>query len=76
MGVKPPAEPTADWKGLTQLEELRLLNAVQTMRVRRGPGTDQGVRNHALLAALLGSGLRVSEILNLERDQYTSKALI
>jgi integrase/recombinase XerD len=72
-GVKPPAEPTADWKGLTRLEELRLLNAVQTLRVRRGTGTDQGLRNHALLAALLGSGLRVSEILNLERDQYTSK---
>jgi integrase/recombinase XerD len=72
-GVKPPAEPTADWKGLTRLEELRLLNAVQTLRVRRGPGTDQGLRNHALFAALLGSGLRVSEVLHLERDQYTGK---
>jgi integrase/recombinase XerD len=72
-GVKPPAEPTADWKGLTRLKELRLLNAVQTLRVRRGTGTDQGLRNHALLAALLGSGLRVSEILNLDRDQYTGK---
>lgn len=72
-GVKPPAEPTADWKGLTRLEELRLLNAVQKLRVRRGPGTDQGLRNHALFAALLGSGLRVSEVLNLDRDQYTGK---
>jgi integrase/recombinase XerD len=72
-GVKPPAEPTADWKGLTRLDELRLLNAVQKLRVRRGPGTDQGLRNHALFAALLGSGLRVSEVLNLERDQYTGK---
>src|SRR6266849_5729335 len=72
-GVKPPAEPTADWKGLTRREELRLLNAVQTLRVHRGTGTDQGLRNHALLVALLGSGLRVSESLNLERDQYTGK---
>ncbi|MDQ3831749.1 MAG: tyrosine-type recombinase/integrase [Candidatus Tectomicrobia bacterium] len=72
-GVKPPAEPAADWKGLTRLDELRLLNAVQTLRVRRGPGTDQGLRNHALFAALLGSGLRVSEVLNLDRDQYTGK---
>src|SRR2546421_8080360 len=72
-GVKPPAEPTADWKGLTRLEELRLLNAGQKLRVRRGTGTDQGLRNHALTAALLGSGLRVSEILNLEPDQYTGK---
>src|SRR5215831_1971705 len=67
-GVKPPAEPTADWKGLARIDELRLLNAVQTLRVRRGTGTDQGLRNHALLASLLGSGLRVSEILNLEKD--------
>jgi integrase/recombinase XerD len=72
-GVKPPGEPTADWKGITRLEELRLLNAVQTLRVRRGPGTDQGLRNHALLAALLGSGLRVSEVVNLDKDQYTGK---
>jgi integrase/recombinase XerD len=72
-GVKPPAEPTADWKGLTRLEELRLLNAVQKLRAHRRPGTDQGLRNHALFAALLGSGLRVSEILNLDKDQYTGK---
>jgi len=72
-GVKPPAEPSADRKGLTRLEELRLLNAVQTLRVRRGTGTDHGVRNHALLATPLGSGLRVSEVLNLERGQYTGK---
>src|SRR5215468_12635438 len=38
--VKPPAEPTADWKGLTRREVLRLLNAGQTLRVRRGTGTD------------------------------------
>jgi len=72
-GVKPPGEPTADWKGLTRLGELRLLNAVQTLRVRRGPGTNQGLRNHALFAALLGSGLRVSEVVNLDNDQYTGK---
>jgi site-specific recombinase XerD len=65
--------PTAAWQGLTRLEAWRLLHAVQALRVRRGTGTEQGLRNHALLAALLGSGLRVSEILNLERDQYTGK---
>jgi integrase/recombinase XerD len=72
-GVKPPAEPTAEWKGLTRVEEIRLLSAAQTLRVRSTPGTDQGLRNHALLAVLLGSGLRVSEVLNLDRDQYTGK---
>jgi integrase/recombinase XerD len=33
-GVKPPAEPKTNWKGLTRLEALRLLNAAQTLRVR------------------------------------------
>jgi site-specific recombinase XerC len=31
------------------------------------------LRNHALLAVLLGSGLRVSEVLHLGRDQNTGK---
>ena len=44
-----------------------------TLRGRRGPGTDHGVRKHALCAALLGAGLRVAEVVNLERDQYTGK---
>jgi integrase/recombinase XerD len=71
--VKPPAEPTPDWKGLTRLDEIRLDTAAQTLRVRPGHGKNQGLRNHALLAVLLGSGLRVSEALSLDRDQYTGK---
>jgi integrase/recombinase XerD len=73
-GVKPPAEPTATWKGLTRRDEVRLLGAAQRLRLHPGTGTDQGLRNHALLAVLLGSGLRVSEILQLDRDQYTGKS--
>src|SRR5215471_4215874 len=72
-GVKPPVEPTADWKGLTRLDEIRLTAAAQTLRARPGHGTNQGLRNHALLAVLLGSGPRVSEALTLDRDQYTKK---
>src|SRR5215510_9104848 len=72
-GVQPPAEPTPDWKGLTRLDEIRLHAAAQTLRARPGHGTNQGLRNHALLAVLLGSGLRVSEALGLDRDQYTTK---
>jgi integrase/recombinase XerD len=72
-GVKPPAEPTPAWKGLTRLDEIRLTAAAQTLRARPGHGTNQGLRNHALLAVLLGSGLRVSEALGLDREQYTGK---
>ena len=55
-GVKPPAEPTAEWKGLTRVEEIRLLSAAQTLRVRSAPGTDQGLRNHTLLCRAVGLG--------------------
>src|SRR6266446_10237154 len=43
-GVKPPAEPTADWKGLTHLDEIRLTAAAQTLRAARArhqPGPAQ-----------------------------------
>ncbi len=72
-GVKPPEEPEAEWKGLSRAAELRLLNAVQTLRVRPGRGTNQGIRDHAAIALLLGSSLRVSEVLNLNSEQYTGR---
>jgi integrase/recombinase XerD len=72
-GIKPPQEPEPQWKGLSRPDELRLLNAAQTLRVRPGRGTNQGLRDHAALAVLLGSGLRVSELLNLNREQYTGR---
>lgn len=72
-GVKPPQEPEPEWKGLSRADELRLLNAAQTLRIRPGRGTNQGVRDHAAIAVLLGCGLRVSELLNLDREQYTGR---
>ncbi len=72
-GVKPPEEPEPEWKGLSRADELRLLNAAQTLRIRPGRGSNHGLRNHAALALLLGSGLRVSEMLGLAAEQYTGK---
>jgi integrase/recombinase XerD len=72
-GVRPPREPEPEWKGLSRANELRLLAAAQTLRIRPGRGTDQGLRDHAAIAVLLGSGLRVSELLNLDCDQYTGR---
>src|SRR6266851_4479141 len=72
-GIKPPREPEPQWKGLSRADELRLLAAAQTLRIRPGRGTDQGLRDHAATAVLLGSGLRVSELLNLNRSQYTGR---
>ncbi|MGD0950426.1 MAG: tyrosine-type recombinase/integrase [Candidatus Binatia bacterium] len=72
-GIKPPQEPEPEWKGLSRADELRLLSAAQTLRVRPGRGTNQGLRDHAAIATLLGSGLRVSELLGLKRDQYAGR---
>ncbi len=72
-GIKPPREPEPEWKGLSRADELRLLAAAQTLRLRPGRGTNQGLRNHAAVAVLLGSGLRVSELLSLDCNQYTER---
>jgi integrase/recombinase XerD len=72
--LKTPKEDTPQWKGLSHADKLCLLNAAQTLRLHRGRGTDQGLRDHALIATLLGTGLRVSELLALERDQYDGRA--
>lgn len=39
-GVKAPEEEEPKWKGLNRVEQLRLLNAAETLRVRKGKGTD------------------------------------
>ncbi|HSF32914.1 MAG TPA: hypothetical protein VLK82_20880 [Candidatus Tectomicrobia bacterium] len=59
-GVKAPEEEEPKWKGLSRLEQLRLLGAAQALRARRGRGTAQGLRDHGLIAALLGTGLRAA----------------
>jgi len=46
-GVKPPAEPTPDWKGITRLVEIRLDTAAQTLRVR--PRAPHPARAYAIM---------------------------
>jgi site-specific recombinase XerD len=73
-GLKVSVEEEPKWKGLSRADQLRLLAAAQTLRLHRGRGTDQGLCDHALIATLLGTGLRVSELLALECDQYNGRA--
>ena len=42
-GIKPPQEAEPQWRGLSRADELRLLNAAQTLRVRPGRGTPLAV---------------------------------
>jgi integrase/recombinase XerD len=55
------------------VDQIRLLAAAETLRLRPGRGTNQGLRDYALMATLLGTGLRVSELLRIEKDQYNGK---
>jgi site-specific recombinase XerC len=56
-GVRPSREPEPQWKGLSRADELRLLAAAQTLRIRPSRVTSQGLRDHAAIVVLLGSGL-------------------
>lgn len=75
-GIKGPAEPDAEWKGLSRADEVRLLAAAQSLCLKPGRGTNQNLRNLAVIAALLGSGLRVSELLSLSVNQYDGKGFV
>jgi integrase/recombinase XerD len=75
-GVKAPEEEEPKWKGLSRTDQLRLLNAAQTLRVRQGRGTDQGLRDHALIAALLGTDLRISELLAIDVAPYHQRGFV
>jgi integrase/recombinase XerD len=75
-GVKAPQEEEPKWKGLSRLEQLRLLTAAQTLRARKSRGTAQGLRDHALIATLLGTGLRVSELLAINVVQYHQRGFV
>ena len=75
-GVKAPEKEEPKWKGLSRIEQLRLLTAAPTLRVRKARGTDQGLRDHALIATLLGTGLRVNELLALDIAQYNQRGFV
>jgi len=75
-GVKATEEEEPKWKGLSRLDQLRLLGAAQALRARAGRGTAQGLRDHALLAALLGTGFRVSELLAIDVAQYNQRGFV
>ena len=55
------------------MPKIEWTNLPRALRDRPGHGTNQGLRDHAAIAVLLGSGLRVSELLGLKREQYTGR---
>jgi len=77
-GVSPPKEPEPPWKGLREKDVDRLITAAHALRNRpkRSGATNQGTRDLALLHALLGSALRISELLSLEVSQYDGRRFL
>jgi site-specific recombinase XerD len=75
-GMKPPEEEASAWQGLSRADQLRFLNAAQTLRLRNGRGTNQDLGNHALVATLLGTALRISALLALDRTQVSGHGFV
>jgi integrase/recombinase XerD len=75
-----PCERIADlslddpaWKGLSDLELTRLRSAAEQLLRLKTAKNQLPLRDHALFLVLLGTGLRVSELLGLEFSQYQDK---
>jgi integrase/recombinase XerD len=69
-GVRPPEEPEGEFKGLSRKDVVRLFHAAETLAKKPRRGTNSGVRDLAIVHALLASALRVSELLSANIDQY------
>jgi integrase/recombinase XerD len=64
------------WKGLTEVEVMRLRSAAEQLVRLKTRGNQHGFRDRAIFLILLHTGLRVSELLSLRRDQYTGKHFV
>lgn len=62
-----------EWKGLRDIDVVRLRSASEQLLRLNTRKSQQPVRDDALLLVLLLTGLRVSEILTLNFDQYRGK---
>jgi len=62
-----------EWKGLPDLDLTRLRSAAEQLLRLNTRKNQQPLRDYAILVALLQTGLRVSEVLSLDLDQYRGK---
>jgi integrase/recombinase XerD len=61
------------WKGLTELEVTRLRSAGEQLLKLKTGKHQQAVRDYAIFLVLLQTGLRVSELLAIDLDQFAGK---
>lgn len=65
--------PDPEWRGLSDIEVTRLLSASEQLIAINTKSQQTAVRDRAILLILLGTALRVSELANLDLDQYDEK---
>lgn len=61
------------WKGLSDVDLMRLRSAAEQLVHLKTRRNQQGRRDQAIFLVLLHTGLRVSELLGLKRSQYTGR---
>lgn len=64
------------WKGLTDLEVVRLKAAAEQLLCLKTAKNQHSFRDHAIFLLLLHTGLRVSELLTLDLHQYQGKHFV
>ncbi|HUT61077.1 MAG TPA: tyrosine-type recombinase/integrase [Phycisphaerae bacterium] len=65
-----------EWKGLEDIEVTRLKAAAEQLIHLKRRRNQQPIRDYAIFHVLLRTGLRVSELLRLDLDQYQVKHLV
>jgi integrase/recombinase XerD len=71
--IKDIAVDDPEWKGLSDIEVTRLKAAAQQLVHVKRRRNQQPIRDFAIFQVLLRTGLRVSELLRLDLDQYEGK---
>jgi integrase/recombinase XerD len=69
------AEDEPEWKGLSDLEVTRLKSAAEQLVRLKARKNQQPLKSNAVLLVLLGTGLRVSELVSCDLSQYQGKHL-
>lgn len=73
-GVKELTVDEPEWKGLSDVEVMRLKSASEQLVVLKVRKNQRPLRDRASFLVLLNTGLRISELLGLQLDQYAGKS--